>query len=541
MQQLDLRAYRNGDQSAFLKSIQEAKRILFSDKETVEQDLRAVKEKLSELKHALAEGEKIGCRMAYQRVDARVVESFIQYVLDDLGDGETHHTIRALWTTRYLGHLCTEVLAQARNILSDPSRDLVVPTYQTGPVEIREGAFWQEDRPVFFTGVGHFGQVKKDIPILNDYGINIIQIEMGPNSVVLGPEETDDRPIREDILRNLDLAAQNDVAVNLLISPHYFPGWALERYPGLTECGLTFNKHCIDAPESREIYERYMRALMPLIANHPALHSICLSNEPQYDGRCKHSLVAFHKWLAQKHQSIDRLNGIYGKQYSSFDQVPFPEEGADRAPWFDYYRFNQDRFLEFHEFLRDLIHEFDPDLPVHAKVMSHSFFDPGKFEVGVNYEDFTLLGKIAGNDCIQIFVGDDEGEYLQRWQDMATNYTFQRSVAPGWRHPVRSRVSHPNPLLDAGAARPRCGDNLGLGKESGRGFRGEPPHTGELREGTGTRRPRFEPTCRGSPRPPESQIRDRGSLFFLIFLADDRFCRRSHRRLRRLLLRGCNL
>jgi len=440
MQRIELDAFRADDEAAFLESVDAARRVLLSDRQVFEGKLKKVAQRLAELKPLLAQGAESGQPMAYQRVDARVAESFLQYAREDMAEEHAGHTLRALWAAECLYRTSHGALREAHAILQKQTPDLPSPRYETGPLSIQEGNFYQNGRPIFFTGVGHFSQVRQDVPILTDYGLNIIQIEMGPRSVVLGPEEIDDRPIREDLLAVLENAAKHNLAVNLLISPHYFPDWALERHPELAACGHGFMRYCIDAPESREIHEKYLRALMPVIADHPALHSICLSNEPQYDGRCAHSTAQFRQWLEARHGAVDALNAICGTGFASFDDVPIPQDASNYALFYDYCRFNQDRFLGFHQFLRDLIHEFDPDLPVHAKVMSHAFGDPGKFEVGVDYEDFTRLGTIAGNDCIQIFNGGEPTEYLQRWQDMALNYTFQRSVAPN--QPVFNSEDH---------------------------------------------------------------------------------------------------
>jgi hypothetical protein len=72
-----------------------------------------------------------------------------------------------------------------------------VPRYVTGPVEIRQGAFWQAERPLFFVGVGHFGQVRRDVPILSDYGFNIAQITISVGSVLPGENEVNMAPIDE--------------------------------------------------------------------------------------------------------------------------------------------------------------------------------------------------------------------------------------------------------------------------------------------------------------------------------------------------------
>ena len=93
---------------------------------------------------------------------------------EDLAETNTGHQLRGLKGAAYIDRLCLEALK------ADAAGDAAVPRYHTAPWTIRAGAFWQDDRPVYFTGVGHFGQVRQDIPILNDYGLNIIQIRDGP-------------------------------------------------------------------------------------------------------------------------------------------------------------------------------------------------------------------------------------------------------------------------------------------------------------------------------------------------------------------------
>ncbi|MFA6241248.1 MAG: beta-galactosidase, partial [Candidatus Hydrogenedentales bacterium] len=336
--------------------------------------------------------------------------------------------------------LCESSIDTLGRHLRDNAAVAPVPRYRTGAVSIREGAFYQDGRPLFFTGVGHFGQVRQDTPILTQYGMNIIQIEIGPNSVLPSPDAVNPEPIRENIVKALDTAAAHNVKVNLLISPHYFPEWALEQYPELRECGMGFLKCCIDAPESQAIYRKFIDTLMPIIAGHPALHSICLSNEPQYKGRCKYSREAFLAWLQKRHASLDAMNAAYSTAFASFDEVPMPSDMSNYALFFDWCCFNQARFVAFHEFLRDEIRRYDANVPVHAKVMSQAFEEPGRFEAGIDYEAFPRLGTISGNDCWNDFETQESGEYQQRWLIMAMNYSLQHSVAPD--NPIFNSENH---------------------------------------------------------------------------------------------------
>ncbi len=169
---------------------------------------------------------------------------------------------------------------------------------------------------------------------------------------------------------------------------------------------------------------------MPLIAHHPALHSICLANEPQYQGRCGYERAAFQAWLKAKWRSIREANEAYGTQFQGFEDIELPQNASHYGLYFDRWRFNQERFVAFHEMLRERIHRHAPDLPMHVKVMSQAFEDPGRFEVGIDYERFTQLDHIAGNDGTMAFAGERRGEYACEWQTIAMNYTLQHSVAP---------------------------------------------------------------------------------------------------------------
>jgi len=439
-QAVDLVAYRAGKRAQLLQSIERAQARLLSDRAGFEASLRATAAKLARLKVVIEQGKRAGLQLAYRQAEARVVESFIEYAREDMADGEPAHALRGLKIAAFLDRLCDRALEQAAACLDNPALDLRVPTYRTGPVAIRDGAFWQGGRPLFFTGVGHFGQVRRDTPILTEYGLNIIQIEMGPSAALPDADTVDAQAIRQNVVTALDKAAAHDVAVNLLISPHYFPAWALDRNPKLAECGRGFLKYCIEAPDARAVIEKFLRALMPMIAHHPALHSICLSNEPQYSGKCAYARAGFRKWLQRKHGTIQTLNEVYGTDFHAFEDVPIPDDRSNYGLFFDWCGYNQDRFLEFHEFERRIIRQYDRDLPVHAKIQAHDLLASGWFERGVNYEDFDQLGSIIGNDCVQTFVGDRQGEYLQDWPRMALSYTLQRCAASG--RPIFNSEDH---------------------------------------------------------------------------------------------------
>ncbi len=444
MRKLDLAAYQNCQNEAFLASVEAARDTLFSDRLTLDKRLEQTTAKLASLKDILRNKGETGPPDAYATADARVVESFLQYVRDDVAENHSGHQLRGLKSAAYIDRLCSNALLE----MEPPA--WTVPRYTTGQWSIKDGAFWQKDHPVYFTGVGHFGQVKNDIPILTDYGLNIIQIEMGPRNGLPGPNTVDVNAIRENVVQWLDKAAEHNVAVNLLISPHYFPPWAIEAEPAHKQCGEGFLKYCIEAPNTRVVMEKWLDALMPLIAHHPALHSICLSNEPQYRGKCAYDRARFQAWLKEKWGSIRKANRAYGTHFRRFEEVELPKDAssAGYGLFFDACRFNQERFLAFHEMLRECIRRYDADVPVHIKIMSHAFEDPGRFEVGIDYEKFNQVDRIAGNDCVMAFSGERRGAYACDWLNMAMSYTLQHCTAPD--SPIFNSENH---LIGDGDAR----------------------------------------------------------------------------------------
>lgn len=446
LQALDMDAYRSLQEDAFLASVQKARDVLLIDSSTLETRLQDLAARLSVVKEDLQQARAAGKSMPYVEADAQVVESFLQYVREDMADPEIRHQLRGVKAAAYLERICPCAALLAAGCSKE---SLSVPRYQTGPTEIRDGAFWQEGRPTYFTGVGHFGQIRKDLPILNNHGLNIIQMEMGPRDGLPDPDTVDVNAIRDNVVYWLDQAAEHNVAVNLLISPHYFPQWALDADPAHAQCGEGFLKFCIEAPNTRLVMEKWLDALMPMIAGHPALHSICLSNEPQYRGKCGYERQLFQEWLKGKWGTMRQLNKHYGTKFRRVSDIELPSDaGSGYGLFFDACRFNQERFLAFHEMLRDRIHLHAPELPVHAKTMSHAFEDPGRFEVGIDYEKFNQLDRIAGNDCVYAFNGERPGAYACDWLNMAMNYTLQHCTAPD--SPIFNSENH---LIADGDAR----------------------------------------------------------------------------------------
>jgi hypothetical protein len=301
------------------------------------QRLGALKTELPALKADLQAVQLRGQDPSYPAVTATVLENFIGYAEEDARRGEVRRSLEQVGDLERmaarLGGELMEAVAGRRQFPAVPrwtgdKRPVIRSSSFMAPARLPGGA--PMERPVFFTGYGHFSQVVSDMEKWPDYGVNIIQIELGPSRVFPNEGRTDEAPVRE-LSRMLDRAQKSGVAVCLLISPHYLPGWALEKWPQLRQRREGFLRYCLHAPEGRELLRRFILTALAPIKDLPALHSICLSNEPVNEEEpCEPARQQWRTWLEKRHGSITALNSLCGANFTAFAEVPLPNPFGPR-------------------------------------------------------------------------------------------------------------------------------------------------------------------------------------------------------------------
>lgn len=395
----------------------------------MEQRLPTIKAKLDKLK---ASGQDI----SYPLVSYTVLENFIGYAREDASKDEIKRAVQQLSDLESMEKNLSREIADAA---SGKAKLPAAPrwTGDARPV-VKSSSFISttttpgkpgvETRPVFFTGYGHFAQVTKDLEKFPGYGVNIIQIEIGPWAILPKEGVIEEKPV-ESLLGVLDRAKAAGVAVNLLLSPHYVPQWVKDKI----KASLGTDHYCPRAPESQEMLKRHISVVIPPIKDHPALHSICLTNEPQHrNDSCELAIADWHAWLAQKHGDIDVLNVRWGTSYASFADVRLPYEKGQtlREPigrWVDCVRWNQEFFAGWHQMLADAVHSAAPGLPVHAKVQTPTLLNYDDLGAGNDAYLYGRFSDISGNDSVN-WPSFGHGEFAQSWMTNARGEDLQRSV-----------------------------------------------------------------------------------------------------------------
>jgi hypothetical protein len=427
--------------------------------------VKALRDRLPGWKQQIDQLKASGQDVSYPLVSYTVLDNFTQYAHDDLNHKDNafaqNRARRAILEMEMMAPRLDRELADA---IAGKTKLPSVPRWDGNSRPTIDGtSFMSQGRPFIFIGYGHFAQVRNDIEKFPSYGINLIQsAEFGPEGVFPKPGVTSDTYI-EQTKAMLDCAAKAGVAVDLLISPHYFPWWYISQHPELAKRrygGLwPFSPY---APSGWKLLKPFVEKVLPPIKDKPALFSICLTNEPcNFEEPGEYSKPLWHDWLKAKHKTIDALNSAWGEHYASFDDVPMPnpfDAKAVKRPsplWCDYVRWNQEFFAGWHAKFAEMIHEVAPNVPVHAKattwlmVSDHSDIDA---QYGVDATLFAKFSQILGCDSLNHFVPGDSrnNDFAETWQTESKGYTLLRSVknAPIFNsenHLIQDRNAQPVP------------------------------------------------------------------------------------------------
>jgi len=365
---------------------------------------------------------------SYIQLGLAVARRFLRRV--ERGAAEHRHDPR--WYLLQLEEI-GQVLAQTGQYLREAEargdRPVRVPRPAGGPAHVRGGVFYTDTkagdaarmvrRPYYFAGYGHFGRIRQDLPVFAKLGVSLVQQEMGPKSLTrelrLGGH---DRWLGQ----LFGQAAAGGIKIDFLLSPHYFPRWAVEKWPDMRGNfrygGAAYN---FDHPRAREIIGTYLKTIARRLGKEPALFSFCLSNEAtfRHSGHDPYSRPHWAAYLRTRHKTISALNALYASNYAAFKDVPPPKRavtqgslGARRA-YYDWCRFNQQHFAAWHRWMHETLKAHAPHIPTHAKIMCR-IFSRSRIHNGVDPELFTEATDLAGNDCSASLT--PRGPYAYNWR-----------------------------------------------------------------------------------------------------------------------------
>ena len=337
-----------------------------------------------------------------------------------------------------IDYVLTETEALIRDITRGEAPSLAVPRPTGGPVTMKGDHFLTEVSvpggkpyvsPYYFYGYGHWGQAADDIPNFWRLGVTLIQQSKSPVRGISKDGTYTGASLGGEVKYPLDSARQHRMKVDMLLALHDFPDWAFEANPDLRLKKGGFIKFNIDHPVARKICKNFVEGMLAIIKDEPALFSVCLSNEPAYRdaGMDKYSRPPYLAFLKRKHDTIKRLNELYGTDYAGFDAVQVPDMkpkslGGRRA-LYDWASFSRKYFLDWHEWLNGLARAVAPNVLTHVKTI-WMVLDQEHAREGYDPERMSAITDIAGLDLAAYYYGSEQAP--------ATGRFYSSEDAFGW-------------------------------------------------------------------------------------------------------------
>jgi len=235
-----------------------------------------------------------------------------------------------------------------------------------------------------------------DFPRMRDLGFNTLKYFVQWRWSHRSP----DRYYFADLDKLMDLAHAHGLQVNLNAILDVSPTWLLEAYPDAKQVdarGRVIEPYavshrsvgghpgpCYNNPDALAERRRFMREVYEHFRSHPALWSWDVWNEPElcFPQRepnmqtlacyCRYCHETFGQWLATKYGDLERLNEVWGRCYTGWEQVEMPRDGGTVTDFVDWREFHLDTLTNEARWRLDLARECDPDHPCYLHVVPNT-------------------------------------------------------------------------------------------------------------------------------------------------------------------------
>ena len=239
---------------------------------------------------------------------------------------------------------------------------------------------------------------------------------------------------RRALMKTFEEAAQKNIKVSLLLSPHYFVNELYNDYPDLklegtdTYGGIGYH---VSHDIAKKAVKFHIETILPEALKYGSISDICMINEPWIVTNTNNYYKKdWAKYLEGVYTTIQNLNSHYGgTSYSSFDDVPFPASGKQPTiQVYDYKQFNDSVMTEWIKFMSECIRKIT-DIPIHVKSMQYvAWADESSprwlLGAGLNLERISDYVTINGNDA-ELRFDLDEGE---TYSEFITKKALQKSM-----------------------------------------------------------------------------------------------------------------
>ncbi|AHF89136.1 glycoside hydrolase family 42 [Opitutaceae bacterium TAV5] len=319
--------------------------------------------------------------------------------------------------TRWILDTAGEWDARVARLESGQAAPLAVPRIipDTSLVSVRDGAFWQNGRPIYLVGL----QTPR-YELTRDLGFSFTGHTVGPSWEFPAA----DKPARHTGLgqrKRAEEAASYGQFWDILYSGHIFPGWVLEQHPEL-KVGLGFMRHDMMAKPAWEIHKNTLESVLADLKDVPNLFGFDLANEPAFNGATVDSPDRWRAWLRRRHGTLAELNRAWDSNYAAWDAIPVPDfvnrkhvqpwaqklpssSGLELRQYADWSLFNMERVQDWFTRVNRIVKNALPRTFTYTKMTAGTAGHP---RMGIDTIANVRMTDLIGTDSWWVFNGLDQ-------------------------------------------------------------------------------------------------------------------------------------
>ena len=312
-----------------------------------------------------------------------------------------------------------------------------LPEVDLSHLEVRDGAFYAQGRPVFLLGRVLAEHCADDIARLRHYGLNLAAFSMGPSETLADPEQAAAFEAHFDPL--FQQAAESNVSLTVQLAPDDLGAWLFDACPDLRDKGFVDLAH----PGAQAAFERHLRAVVPYLAGQAMVNSLSMANQPQFKFDSEAIRQAFLEHVRGIYADRQDLNQAWRAHLATFDSITIwdeeaaPHEYQNRPPYqYDWQTFHRHLATQYFHWARSLVRSLAPGLPVEVTLTDQAF-EPGETRMGVDREAVAQLMDISGCSAT---TDPNDSYYALSYPRQSAFYTLMRSLEP--KKPVFNLEDH---------------------------------------------------------------------------------------------------
>lgn len=386
----------------------------------------AVLSRLAEVTERLKNLEAQGATLPYMHMHLILADDFTVPAREALDRADWP---RAYSILRYLQRTTEIASAELESGNSVPEFRESIPRPPLRGIEIRDGEFYAEGRPVFLLGA-YLGDAPtvEDMTRLGAYGLNFAAFVLGPNETLNDASTTVDLAGKWSPV--FQRAEKENLGVAASLAPRNMPAWVAEQFPMLVESethGMDITK-----PEAFPLIEKHLQAAVPYLAKQKSLIGLSLMDNPEFKFTGEEVRLGFLDLVKSRYKDRHAVNQAWKGLFADLNEVQIgwthanPRYQESPAYRYDWQRYHQLLGSEFLERLRSATRARAPQSPL-TVAFSDKAFEPGEAERGVDRE--ALIRVMDMNACCASNSHVSQ-YYGLGYPQEALLYTLMRSLAP---------------------------------------------------------------------------------------------------------------